>query len=273
MKSNKEHIIWYRDSCLEHHVNEKQAMEKYFHCVDSRTKVPADSICIARYSALPYYEEQEYDIKCLGAELINSYQQHRWVADLRNWYEDIKEFTPKTWVGLDWIDEEGPYVLKGMTNSRKQRWKTHMFAKDKEAASNLFWELENDPLFEDSKQAIVIRKFEKLHTYFTGVNGMPVTKEFRFFVYKGQIVSGGYYWSQYWDDLPEKPDVEEVPKDFLQKVLDKIGNKINFLLLDVGQKENGEWIVIELGDAQQGGLSCNDPEVLYKNLRKFINSE
>jgi hypothetical protein len=265
-------VIWYRESCLENHVNEKSIMEKHFHCVDSRVKIQPNDLVIGRYSVLPYYEEQAKDIKYIGAELINSCTQHKWVANINNWYEDIKDYTPKTWPGLDWIDEDGPFVLKGMTNSRKSKWKTHMFAKDKDAASNIYWELLTDPLFEDSKQDIVIRKFEKLHTYFLGVNGMPVTKEFRFFVYKGEIISGGYYWSQYWEDLPQKPSVEEVPKPFLQEVIDIVGNNINFWLLDVGQKEDGDWIVIELGDAQMGGLSCNDPEVLYSNLRKKVTN-
>lgn len=265
-------IIWYRQGSLEHHKNEQGAMEKYFHCVDSRVKIQAGQTVIGRYSVLPYYEEQAYDIDCLGAKLINSHSQHQWVADLRNWYKDLQGYTPKTWNDLRWIDEEGPYVLKGMTNSRKNKWKTHMFAEDKEKAANIYWELLTDPLFEDTKQDIVIRKFEKLYTYFIGINGMPVTKEFRFFVYQGNIISGGYYWSNYIDDLPEVPSPEEVPRDFLQQVIDIVGNKINFWILDVGQKEDGSWMVIELGDAQMGGLSCNDPDELYANLKEATHN-
>lgn len=265
-----EYVIWYRESLLEHHVNELEIMKKHFRCVDSRVSINPKEIVIGRYSVLPFYKEQSDDIHYLGAELINSHHQHCYVADIRNWYEDLKEYTPKTWTGLDWIDEEGPYVLKGMTNSRKNKWKTHMFAANKDDAANVYWELLTDPLLEDTKQEIVIRKFEKLYTYFIGVNGMPVTKEYRFFIFNGQVVSGGYYWSQYHDDLPEKPDPDEVPREFLDKIISLVGNKINFWLLDVGQKVNGEWIVIELGDAQMGGLSCNDPETLYSNMARVI---
>ena len=41
--------------------------------------------------------------------------------------------------------------------------------------------------------------------------------------------------------------------------------------LDVGQKTNGEWIIIEMGDAQMAGLSCCDADELYGNIKK-INS-
>lgn len=263
-----DYIIWYRDALIENHRNEKEAMEKYFHCVDSRVKIEAGQNVIARYSALPYYEEQAYDIDCIGARLINSFKQHQWVADIRNWYEELKGFTPKTWPGLDWIDEDGPYVLKGMTNSRKQKWRTHMYAENRKVAADIYWELLTDPLFQDTKQDIVIRKFERLYTYFSGINGMPITKEFRFFVFKGKIISGGYYWSQYINDLPEEPNINEVPREFLDEVISRVGNNINFWLLDVGQKDDGDWIVIELGDAQCGGLSCNDPFILYKNLKQ-----
>jgi hypothetical protein len=37
--------------------------------------------------------------------------------------------------------------------------------------------------------------------------------------------------------------------------------------MDIAKTQSGEWIVIELNDGQMSGLSENDPNVLYKNLK------
>jgi hypothetical protein len=107
----------------------------------------------------------------------------------------------------------------------------------------------------------------------TGIHGLPITKEFRFFVAYGEILSGGYYWSSHVEDLPEVPSASEVPSSFLKEVISKIGHKANYYAVDIAQTEMGEWIVIELNDGQMSGLSENDPYVLYGNLRKVIDEK
>src|SRR5208282_2549555 len=97
---------------------------------------------------------------------------------------------------------------------------------------------------------------------------IPITKEFRFFVAYGQVIAGGYYWQNYADDLPAIPDYREVPSSFLQEVIKRVDGQVNFFVIDVGQKLNGEWQVVELNDGQQSGLSCIDPETLYARLYK-----
>jgi hypothetical protein len=248
-------------------------MQKHFKCIDSRVKIKPDDLVIARYSCLPYYEEQAHDIDLLGAKLINSYREHRYVADLSDWYLDLEGLTPKTWFSLEEIDDDGPFVLKGETNSRKGRWRTHMYAKDMHAAREVYWELTNDPLFNDTKQRICIRKFVNIHKYFDGINGMPVTKEFRFFMYKDKILSSAYYWSTNVCDLDEVPSADEVPREFIQEVVKRINGKINFYVIDVGQLDSGEWIVVELNSGQMAGLSENDPNVLYANLAQALKEE
>ena len=44
-----------------------------------------NSVVIARYAALPYYRELENDLKAIDCELVNTYKQHRFIADLQNW--------------------------------------------------------------------------------------------------------------------------------------------------------------------------------------------
>ena len=265
-------IIWYRTSIAEQ--EELQAAQKYFTCVDSRVKIQKNDFVISRYSLLPYFAEQQYDVEeCIGAKLINSVHEHYFIADMRNWIETIPQFTPKTWYRIEDVpDNEDPYILKGETNSRKDDFFSKMYARDLEQAKQIHWDLCKDPLMKDSEQDIYIRKFEPLVKLMDNyVGGPPVSKEFRVFVAYKTILSKGFYWSNYVDDLPEAPDVNEIPDKWLNSIIDIVGNHTNFFVVDVAQKQNGEWIVIELNSGNMSGLSCCDPGELYKNLRMVVD--
>ena len=256
--------------------NEASVCKKHFVTTSSRLVVTGGDIVIGRYSVLPFYRELESDVKFKGAKLINSYREHRYVADLKNWaspyYEynedaSIVKLTPQSWFRLeDLPDDVGPVIVKGETNSRKERWATHMFAKNKREAIEIYMKLKDDRFFED--QEIYFRKFVKFKTYFNNpINGQPITHEFRFFCYKQEILAGGFYWSNHVDDLPEVPKSSCVPVEFLKKVTDIVSQNTTFYVVDVAQLDNGEWQVVELNDGCMAGLSEVNPEELYKNLK------
>jgi hypothetical protein len=223
---------------------------------------------------LPFYEEQERDIFHNNARLINTYKQHRYIANLMNWYEDLQGITPETWPSLEAASGDGPFILKGETNSRKFQWDTHMFAATRRDASLVCTELQNDSLV--GYQSICVRRYVPLKTYYTSFHGLPITKEFRFFIAYGQVLSGGYYWASHTQDLKDlyniTPDVTEVPQSLLQEVIDRVGTQAAFYAVDVAQTEGEDWIVIELNDGQMSGLSDNDPEVLYRNLKNVLTT-
>lgn len=265
-------VILYRGGreCMDE--EELEAATSHFHCVTSRMAVGRDWLVIGRYSVLPFYRELEQDIRSIGSRLINTHEQHLYVADLQNWVADLGALTPATWNRLEDIrGTTGPFVLKGATNSKKFQWKTHMFARDWLDAGTVYDRLCEDGLI--AQQHIYIRQYLPLTTYFEDVVGLPVTKEFRFFVYEGEILTGGYYWSSHIDALREQgidPKPEEVPKEFLAEVLRRVGKKVAFYALDVAELSDGRWIVIELNDGQMSGLSMNDPKVLYARLAERL---
>lgn len=261
------HIVLYRG--LDFEQEELEHAQKHFVCTDRRPTIRFGDIVIGRYSVYPFYSDQEKDLEYIGAGFINSYYQHRYIADLQNYVYDLKELTPRTWDNLESLPETGPFILKGETNSRKSNWKRDMFAEDKKAAIEVYSRLSDDSLI--GYQKIYIRQYVPLVTYTTGIGGMPVTKEFRFFVAYGEVISGAYYWQTHVDELSEVPSPDEVPKEFLREVIKRVNNQSNFYTIDVAQAVSGEWIVIELNDGQMAGLSCNKAEVLYKNLANVIN--
>lgn len=261
-------LILYRGTDFER--EEREAASHFFSCTNRRPDIHKGDLVVGRYSLWPFYADQVADIDYVGARVINTYNQHLYVADLGNYVMDLGKLTPRTWRDLTDLPDEGPFVLKGETNSRKSNWKRDMFAKNKSEAIMVANRLADDSLI--GHQKIYIRQYIPLVKYMDGVNGMPVTKEFRFFVAFGHLLSGGYYWQNYIDDIGGVPSADEVPRDFLQEVIEAVGNQSNFYTIDVAQTETGEWIVIELNEGQQAGLSCNDPYKMYENLSRAIKN-
>jgi hypothetical protein len=250
-------------------MEEFDVASKYFYCTPSRLDINAGDLVICRYSYLPFAKELDYDLNKIGATPINSFRQHNYVADIREWAEDLKDFTPKTWLHTEIADlPEGSFVLKGKTNSKKFLWSTHMYAKTKQDVVQVFCRLLDDSLI--STQDIYVREYVPLRKFFTGLHELPITNEFRFFVLDGQILSGGYYWSTHTSEFDKVPSADDVPKEFLMNAISKVADKIRFFAIDVAEKANGGWIVIELNDGTMSGLSENDPDVLYRKLAQSI---
>lgn len=247
---------------------ELEVIKKYFKVVHQRTEVEKGDHVIGRMSVLPFYKELEKDLEIRGATLINTYRQHQYIADMREWCENLGDMTPRLYQRLQDIPEVGPFVLKGQTNSKKHLWNTHMFAADKREAGEVWSRLRDDMLLAD--QEIYVRDYIPLVKLAEGFNGLPITKEFRFFVCNGHIISGAFYWQSHVDDLEVVPDASEVPRDFLWEAISRIGTRAWFYALDVAQKEDGSWMVVEINDGQMSGLSCNDPETLYKGLLEAV---
>jgi hypothetical protein len=123
---------------------------------------------------------------------------------MQNWYEDLKDYTPKTWRDVTSVPltERGPFVVKGETNSKKNLWNTHMFAGDRDFLGRVIGNLLEDSLIKT--QSIYIRKWEQFVKLGEGINGLPITREFRFFVAYGEILSSGFYWSSHFEELKER---------------------------------------------------------------------
>lgn len=262
-------IILFRASLAEE--NELLTAKKYFDVVESRVDITPGSLVIPRYSALPYYDELDKDVNKLGSKLINGYSQHRYVAHLPYWYNHLSDFTPKTFFRFADAHSDGnyPFVLKGATNSRKQLWKTHMFAKNEEEMRRVFNNLMDDVFIGD--QGVIFREYEKFISYGVGISDLPITKEFRIFMYKDKVLAKGFYWASHPEVVEEhKPNPNEIPQEFIDDIALIVSQKINFWVMDVAQREDGQWRLVELNDGQMAGLSCVSADELYNNLRKEI---
>ncbi len=259
-------VIYFRGSLAEQ--TEKDAAKEHFRVIERRSQVVSGDLVIPRYSALPFNKELCEDISHVGATSINTFRQHCYVADIRNWYYDLGDLTPRTWFALDQIPEEGPFVLKGATNSKKLLWNTHMFAKNKSEAGQIHTRLSQDSTI--GVQPIYIRQYVPLKTLMFGLNDLPISEEYRFFVLDGKVIASGFYWSSHAEDIAVPVSPSNIPESFIQKVIDAVGDKIRFWVFDAALTLSGEPILIELNDGQQSGLSEIDPNIFYKNLKQAL---
>lgn len=253
---------------------EYEVAQKYLNTVNRRSLVPDDSLVIGRYSVLPYYKELEDDLKNRGSQLVNSYRQHRYIADFE-WYEDLKDLTFRTWTSMvDVPLNVQKFVVKGKTNSRKFDWNTMMYADNRTDALSIAFNLYKDPLI--GQQDIIFREYVPLETFEIGINGMPMTNEWRVFFYKGWCVANGFYWS-IMDDMSKVDYYSFFCQDggfnLALQASRLMKDKANFYAIDVAKKADGGWIVVEVNDGQMSGLSTIEPERFYSNLAYSIRME
>lgn len=208
-------------------------------------------------------------------ELINTPQQYKFCHYLPESYETIKDFTPKTTYKKlekpfdidDFKDElavfgHHPIIVKDYVKSQKHYWTEACFIphaddlKQVEKVVSKFLELQDT----DLNEGLVFREYvdlEKLTTH--SKSGMPLTKEFRLFVKHGKVIETFKYW-----DEGDYENVEAKLQHF-QNILPKIQS--NFFSMDIAKQNNGDWIIVELGDGQTAGLPDNaDKEAFYKKL-------
>ena len=248
---------------------EYRIASQYFDVFKYRTECK-NKYVIGRYSVLPYYTELETDLNNQNSYLINTYSQHRWIANFE-WYSKLKEFTPETWTDNDICecDHDGPLIIKGKTNSRKHEWNKMMFAPTRRDALILAGELMKDPLI--GPQGIVYRKYIPLRTFEVGMNGLPFTNEWRLFYLGETLLSGGYYWSSAERSIEINSGGIPAPAIELGNIIAKICSQhTNLFVLDIAETEAGKWILIEVNDGQMSGLSENDPHTLYSSLLKKL---
>jgi len=242
---------------------ELEIAKQVFPVTDSRVGLQ-ERLVIARYSALPYYRELEKDLLAQGSRLVNSLREHNYIASF-DYYYDVVDFTPKSWFRLQDVPKSGgPYILKGRTNSRKFDWNTMMFAKDWDACSAVYSRLMRDPLI--GTQGIVIREYADLKKLEIGLNDLPFSNEWRLFYYGKERLTYGFYWTISEEIGTMTPE----GLAFADQCAEIVSQSASFFVLDIAEKTDGSWTLIEVNDGQMSGLSACPPLELYESLRRLL---
>lgn len=215
--------------------------------------------------------------------LVNSPGQYQNCHYLPDSYQFIKGLTPKTvWLKLSnqSLDSDklfkaiepfgkAPLIIKDFVKSQKHYWDTACFipsAADKDKVLSVistFLELQDT----DLNEGLVIREFIELNDLtIHSKSGMPLKEEYRLFFVEGKLV--GCY--DYWEEGEYAADTQP-PLDFFTRIARKVDS--HFFSMDIAKTKGGEWIIIELGDAQVAGLpdKVNRNE-FYQRLKSLNGS-
>lgn len=247
---------------------ELRIAQKFFR-VETQRVTCKNCLVIGRYSILPFYEELATDLVLNGSHLVHTPEQHRWIANF-DYYPEVQAFTPETWTEEQFptCPHPGPFVVKGRLKSKKFQWKRQMFARTKHQAWQIAERLKEDSFL--GEQGILFRRYIPLRTYEIGPQGLPYTNEWRFFYWGERRLSYGYYWSN--SDSFRKATIAAEAFELADEIARRVARFAQFFVLDLAETASGEWILIEINDAQMSELSENDPEELYSNLRSVSDA-
>lgn len=95
----------------------------------------------------------------------------------------------------------------------------------------------------------------------------PRTREYRLFVYRDRVLAYGYYWDEFEDEFELTATDRSSLQELAIAVADRV--KVPYLIVDVGQLDSGDWIVIEIGDAQFAGMSHISIAELWSQLARL----
>lgn len=235
-----------------------------FTLVTDRDELMAGDVVLPRF--YPFYNYLTDEFAERGVRVLSA--AHDWVSDIRNWAPVLSDLTPRTWTSIEDVKVskyEGPFFVKGIDKSLKIDFKRYCHAEDIDQLPVTLANLRDALPIE---QELVIREFIPLRTYGITDAGMPIAHEFRIFVYRGEVLSSGFYWAMAHDG---EVATHLPPADFIAEVTSRVGNDVEFYAVDVALTDEGEWIVIELNDGVLSGLSANDPDVLYSRLSRRID--
>jgi hypothetical protein len=92
---------------------------------------------------------------------------------------------------------------------------------------------------------------------------IPASFEFRTFWWRGQLVGGGRYWFEAddysWNDS-EREDALKVAGHAVAAL------SCAFLVVDLAQTSEGEWIIIECNDGMESGYAGASPFAIWQKI-------
>lgn len=211
-----------------------------------------------------------------GIQLINTPKEYAKYHHLPGWYKDFESSTPfSIWSESKNIEDalkltdglEGAFIIKDYVKSRKHEWYDACFIKDIRDKENTERVINNFINRQGSnlEGGVVLRKFESLKSIGNHKDsGMPISEEYRIFVFKGEILIA----DNYWNDSGEV-NITEDEYTLIESIISKIES--SFITIDLARKTDGNLIIMEMGDGQVSGLQQMDEYEFYgafQNQRK-----
>lgn len=230
---------------------------------------------VGRFGVTDNYDGLYETLLKEGIELIHSPSQYLSASDLTYWYDQLSGLTPKS----VWFDKppaaseiekhfEYPVFVKGSRQTSRHK-ETLSVIRSRAQYENCVEEYNRNPILHWQK--FVVREFVDLRKVEgRATEKIPPSFEFRTFWWNAELVGAGSYWKDFavydWTEL-EKTQALNIAGQAAQRL------EIPFLAIDVAQKADGEWIIIECNDGQESGYASISPIALWQKIVDIEKSE
>ena len=242
----------------------------------------ADVPVLLHIGAVEDYAGIESLLDDLGMKLLVPEAEHLRCSTIEKWYPVLKDRTPYTKIYDELPEAEEiikdfsfPVFIKGNRQTNRHK-RSQCIIEDAEQYNRLREEWKRDPVL--SWQRVAVREYIPLMEIDSESfpDQVPVSYEFRFFYFEGKCMAYGPYWY-----IGRKYSLSETELPEVLKLTDWAAKRLGvaFPAIDVAKTVSGEWIIIEVNDAQESGFVGINPLVLWNNTiramqeRKWIYAE
>lgn len=204
-----------------------------------------------------------------GIALVNDPEQHLQVMEFDRAYPRLRGLTPASVVVTDLAqaDEAAevvglPAFVKGAVLSRKHMgWRHCVAASVPELRERIAALLRSSF---HARGRVIVRALARLRHHTVAATDVPIAREYRVFLHRGEPLGHGYYWPYFHDFVALTAAEEAEVLGLARTAAARLDAPL--LSLDIAQRDDGGWIVIEPGDPQFSGLSFIAPRPLWRRL-------
>lgn len=221
-------------------------------------EIPTTGIWVGYIPSVEHYSALYNAALAKGIFLVNTPAQHQLVTEFDHFYPLLKGNTPESIIVDSVADVQRvserlgfPVFVKGLVKSKKESGWQACVAGNESELETIVVDLLNYPAY--TRGQVVVRKLVPLRRLSSSYHQFPITREYRVFLYKQEVLGYGFYW----DEQIESAHLGDQEAQAMLQLAKAASQQLQvpFLAIDVGQLETGEWIVIEVGDGQFSGLS------------------
>jgi hypothetical protein len=208
--------------------------------------------------------------------MVNDPEQHLAAMEFDRAYPLLADLTPRTVVvthpeqAAEAAAAVGlPAFIKGAVLSRKHLGWRHCVAATVDELRERIAALLRSPYH--SRGRVLVRELVALRHHEVAATDVPVAREYRLFLHRGEPLARGYYWPYWHEFIALNPDEEAAVTQLAREAAARLPTPL--LSLDIGQLADGRWTVIETGDPQFSGLSFIAPRPLWQALAARLAAE
>jgi ATP-grasp domain, R2K clade family 3 len=236
---------------------------------------PVPGVWIGSIPTLAHYRAVYRAAGALGVRLLNSPAQHQRALEGDRALVALGDLTPAT-VVVTAVDQCAaaaeqlgfPLFVKGVVKSHKEAGWDACVATSLPQLQRLVEQTLARPAM--TRGRVLVRQVAPLRHVEDAVGDFPISREYRVFLAREQVLASGFYWEEYADTWRLTPADEQAVLGLAQEAARRL--RVPFLIVDIAQVESGAWLVVEVGDAQCAGLSQVSPLRLWSGLLRVLGA-